>query len=486
MYQYLLSGIAVLASAITAFAQHSVNWGPEISVGDGTVYGNLRPRLTLTTGNVPVVVFGKSGNGDLHIAKGNGTGFDTPVAILPSGTGSYLAYWTGPDIAAHGDTVIAAFKLLPFDEGKVYAVRSVDGGLTFSDTIRVDDHDTGRAWMPSMAMDPNGNPVISYMVFEGNADEPRYVIAHSEDAGLSYSSQEPVCAGEACDCCPSEMVVGGNREALLFRNNLNNTRDVYGILSADGGNTYAACSDLESLGWFVTSCPSTGPHGMFKGDSLFTVSASRSSGAYRVYISSADADLNASQQFSPPPPVNANGSQNYPRITGQNDTIVLVWDERETSNAEVFCAVSVNGLIQELSVYKSRVNVATTGMQTNPDVVYKDGFVHIVYQDAASGDILYRKGTITDVAGLSENALIEASVYPNPSANGIFVIGGTPAMDRTLSVTDLSGKAVPFTAQQTAAGETIVLDASAASGTYLLTIRNPTGEQQFVKLLLER
>jgi hypothetical protein len=484
----LLSGIALLASAFS-FAQHSVNWGPEIPVADGSVYGNVRPRLALTTGNLPVVIFGKSGNGDLHVAKGNGTGFGVPVAILPSGTGSYLAYWTGPDIAAYGDTVIAAFKMMPFEEGKVYAVRSVDGGLTFSDSIRVDDHDDGRAWMPALEMDANGNPVISYMVFDGSGQEPRYVIAHSENAGLSYSSQEPVCANEACDCCPSEMVIGGDKEVLLFRNNASNIRDIYGILSEDGGTTYDNCVNMEQLNWSVTSCPSTGPHGMWKGDTLFTVSASRVSGDYRVYIGSAAHDgtgLALHQQTMPPPPSGANGSQNYPRITGQNDTIVLVWDEKETSNSEVFCSVTVDGLITGLSTFKARVNVITTGIQTSPDVVYKDGFVHIVYQDAASGDVIYRKGTIVDVTGLSENSLVEASVYPNPSANGTFVIGGDAAKGCDLNITDLSGKTVAFTAQQTAGGVTISLGDTAASGAYVLTLERATGEQQQVKLLLQR
>jgi hypothetical protein len=282
------------------------------------------------------------------------------------------------------------------------------------------------------------------------------------------------------------MLISGNNEVLLFRNNMSNTRDIYGILSEDGGTTYGSCTDLESLGWVVTSCPSTGPHGLFKGDSLFTVSANRSSGAYRVYISSADANLSQNQQTSPLPPNNSNGSQNYPRISGENDTIVLVWDERETSNAEIFCSVAVNGLIQGLSTYKSRVNVVTTGIQTNPDVIYKNGFVHIVYQDAASGDVIYRKGTIVDVTGLPENALLEASVYPNPSANGMFVIGSDVAKDYMLSVTDLAGKAVPFAVQQTASGITITLDSAAVSGTYLLMLGNETGEQRCVKLLLQR
>jgi len=325
MHHYLLSGLAFIASAFSAFSQYSINWGPDISVANGSVYGNIRPRLALTTGNVPVVIFGRNG-GAVHIAKWNGTAFDTPVNILPAGVLTYLANWTGPDIAAHGDTIIATFKALPFETGKVYAVRSTDGGLTYSDTIRVDDHETGRVFLPAINMDENGQPVIDYMAFDGISTAPRYIVTHSSDAGLTFSPGVAVTlmnAGEACDCCPAEIVTGGNRQALLYRNNIGNTRDIYSVYSTDNGVTFDWGGNMEELNWHVTSCPSTGPHGIFYGDSLYSVSTSRVSGSNRIYIgaSSATSTLDFQYLVSPVPPTNANGSQNYPRITGEGDTM---------------------------------------------------------------------------------------------------------------------------------------------------------------------
>jgi hypothetical protein len=490
MYHYLLSGIALLASAAHSFSQNSVSWGPEITVADGSVYGNMRPRMALTTGNEPVVVFGKNG-GSVHVARWNGTAFATPVAILPTGLLTYLATWTGPDIAAHGDTVVATFKALPFAEGKIYAVRSTDGGITFSDTIRVDDHETGRSFLPAIAMDASGNPVINYMVFEGSATDPRYVITHSSDAGLSYSpglEASSVNSGEACDCCPAEVVIDGNREALLYRNNNNNSRDVFAAYSSDGGATFPTGENLEELYWNVTSCPSTGPHGLFAGDSLYTVSANRVSGSYRVYISSATATtaLTFAHQVSPIPPVNTNGTQNYPRISGENGTIVLAWEEKETNTPDIFCAVSTDGTIAGLTTYKARVNASPGGIQTNPDVIYKDGFVHIVYQDGASGDVIYRKGTIVSVTGISETATIHPDVYPNPSADGTFLVTGLPQESWKLSVADLSGKTVESTFQAVQGGWSVALSAAAKSGAYLLILEDASGNQHPVKLLLQR
>jgi hypothetical protein len=446
--------------------------------------------MALTTNNEPIVVFGKNG-GNLHVARWNGSGFGTPVAILPTGMLTYLATWTGPDIAAHGDTVIATFKALPFDEGKVYAVRSTDGGITFSDTIRVDDHETGRAWMPAINMDANGNPVINYMVFEGSGSDPRYMITHSSDAGLTYSpgfAASSVNSGETCDCCPAEVAIDGNRQALLYRNNITDTRDIYAAYSTDGGATFPTGENMEELFWHVTSCPSTGPHGQFFGDSLYIASASKVSGSYRIYIGSAEAttSLTFQHQVSPVPPVNTNGAQNYPRISGENDTIVLVWEEKETSNPDVFCAVTTDGTISGLTTYKARVNTVTSGIQTNPDVIYQDGFVHIVYQDAASGDVIYRKGTINSVAGISEAALVHPDVYPNPSADGLFLVSGLPSENWSCSVSDLSGKTVESSFQPVTGGLSVMISPAAESGVYLLILKDASGSQHPVKLLLQR
>ena len=407
MNHYFTSLPAILLLSLNAFAQQTINWGPEISVADGATYGNIRPRLALTTNDEPVVVFGKNGTGRLFVAKGNAGTFGTPVDILPAGLGTYLANWTGPDIAAKGDTIIAVFKALPFEDGKIYAVRSTDGGLTFSDTIRVDDHETGRTFLPALTIAANGNPIVDYMIFDGPNDNPRYVVAQSADAGLTYGSgvtASEFITGEACDCCPAEMVTDGTNQILLFRNNENNIRDIHAVRSTDGGVSFSAGADMEELGWFITSCPSTGPQGIIIGDSLYLVSASRVSGSYRIYIGSGSLNgtLALENQASPIPPNNNNGTQNYPRISGEGNTMLMVWEEKETSNPDVFCAVVTNGSINSFADYKARVNTNTTGVQTNPDIVFKNGFAHIVYQDAVSGDVIYRKGTV-GVAGVNEN-----------------------------------------------------------------------------------
>lgn len=481
MHHYLLSA-AVAAFSFTSMAQNTVNWGPEIAVADGSVYGNTRPRLVLTSENTPVVIFGKSATGDLYVSRWNGAAFASPVQVSPAGLPTYLANWTGPGIAAHGDTVVAVFKAQPIESGKIFAVRSVDGGLTFSDTIRVDDHTTGRVFLPSVTMDDAGNPVVSYMAFTGMSQEPHYKIAQSQDAGISFSASveaSSVNTGEACDCCPSEIAANGQDRILLYRNNNQNMRDIFGARSTDNGQTFTSGGNLEYLFWNVNSCPSTGPHGLFKGDSLITVSASKASGNYRVYASVASLSPTMSfvHQAQPEPPANVSGSQNYPRISGENDTIIMVWEEKETSNPEIFCSVITDGNVQRFSDYKARVNTVVSGVQTNPDVIYRDGYFHVVFQDAASGDVIYRRGTIADVIGIEETGHGKISVSPNPSADGNFILSGLPE-NVVLTLTDVSGKAVDFL-QTTVNGDTMICPEEVPSGVYILRAETTFGVSEY-------
>lgn len=440
----------LLSFSITVTAQSIIQWEPEISVADGSLYGNIRPRISLTADDIPVVLFGKGPTGLLYSARLNGSTFDTPVTLLPGIMESYLASWTGPDIASKGDTVIVVFKANPMDEGKVYSVRSTDGGLTFSDTIRVDNHDSGVAWMPSMDIDENGNPSVIYMAHDASWVHPRYAVAHSTDQGLTYQPEMDIAYSipeEACDCCPAEYVINGNQHALLYRNNDLNIRDIFAVYSDDDGVTYPEFTNVDQLSWSITSCPSTGPHGLFNNSKLFTAYASRSTGSYRVYISESATSptLTFENRTMMTPPANTNGTQNYPRISGQNDTLVMIWQESETGNPEIFSAFTTNGDPSEMLTSKALVNNSTSGSQSNPDIIYQNGKVHAVYQDALTGDVIYKRGNLGTLM-LKENELSEIMAYPNPGSNGIFILNNYFESE-DLILTDAFGNECPFILQ---------------------------------------
>lgn len=481
--------IASLFFFTSLFGQHEISWGPEIHVSDGDIYGNLRPRAALVQDSIPIVIYGKSGYGNLAISRWNGIDFDTDKSIIPNDLSSYIANWTGPDIAAKGDTVIATFKIMPYETGNVYSVRSTDGGLTFSDTIRVNHHEAGVRWMPSMEIEENGNPVITYMMHDANWTNPRYVIANSNDAGLTYEIEREIVTnipGEACDCCPAEFIISGQKQTLLFRNNDNNVRDIHAVYSSDGGTTFPDQINVDNLSWTLNACPSTGSDAIFTDDALITAYASAQSGAYRVYVSSSSTNgglsFGSRQQTAVTPTI---GTQNFPRITGRNDTIIMTWKENDGANStDIFYSLSINSAdpISSLTGRKHKANNTLTIGQNDPDIIYSNGFVHLFFQDLLSHDIIYRRGVIQSTAGNEnhDNSGI-LNIYPNPSEKGQYHL---PNDVQIQNIKDVTGKEISYQIQTNNSQSIIDIDHS-VKGIYFLNYLNNEGVRKTHKLMVK-
>lgn len=480
------------AFTLLSIAQTGIIWEPEVTVADGSTYGKLRPRIAVDGNNNPHIVFGQSSTNKLFTVSGNGTSFNAPIDILPNGTTAYVANWTGPDIVAYNDTVTIVYKLNPMLEGNIYAVRSTDGGLSYSDTIRVDNYDIGQTWMPAMDIDDNGNPVVTYMIFNAAGSDERIAVCSSNDGGLTYQPQQNVTAnanGVACDCCPPEMLASNQHQIALFRNNETNIRDAHGAHSLDGGANFDYVDDLDELNWYITSCPTTGPHGVILGDTLFTALASRASGVYRVYVSKSSLSSGLtfeSIEMMNPPTSHSSDAQNYPRISGSNDTIVMAWEEKEMLITNVLCAVTTTSSMNELTSNKYIVNASTEGFQSKPDIVYKNGFVHIVYQDYNSGNLIYRRGTIGSVANTNVIATTAFNILENPFRDNIIIESDYIDQVKSISLYHTSGQEIAFNQISNEAQLKLTFESQLSDGIYLLNISLQNGQEISKQIVLKK
>lgn len=410
----------VLFSCIFNSTAQNIVWEDEITVATAAEYGNVRPRLALTPDNQPMVIMTRAQNGQIYFTKGNNGVFSTPIPLLPATMQSYIATWTGPDFEAHGDTIVAVFKAKPYENGHVYTVRSTDGGLNFSDTIRADSHDIGMSWMPSMTMDGNGNPIVTYMAHDANYTNPRYVYVRSNDAGISYSAEQIITSsitGEACDCCPAEMVADGNNQVLLFRNNELNTRDIYGVYSNDNGANFNSADNVDTSNWVINSCPASGPHGSIEGSNLYSTFMSGGAGNEQVFVSRSTLGASILFQEKQALTISPTGNQNFPRIATENNLVVVTWAEYISNNQEIITAFATTSNLSDLTTSHQQANLASNGTQTNPDIRVKDGIIHLVYQDLQNGKLVYKRGQI-GFAELNEFGKTTTQLYPNPVSIG--------------------------------------------------------------------
>jgi hypothetical protein len=460
---------------LNAYSQTAVLWNSPVTVAAG--YSNIYPRLTLMNNNEPLVIWGSTITDKIYSAKWTGTSFSTALPVHNAGVIPYIATWTGAELVSSGDTAFVVFST-DLSAAKVYTVRSIDGGLSFNDTVRVDEKTETFPRLPAIAVNPYGNPVVSYMILDSTTSETEYTIAHSPDGGLSYSSSlpSPNPPGAACDCCPPAMVIEGNTEALIFRNNISNLRDMWASFSNDGGGTFPASAEVDQSGWLLSSCPSSGPSGIISGDTLVTTWMSEgTSGDPRIYvgtISASDQQIGFNKQVYP----FGLSTQNFPVIAGNGDTLGIVWQGYNGGSQEILFSWSVNGAAG-LGVKVDTITKGTSGHQSRPHLVYKNGSFHVVFRDSNGANVKYMKGDVTIASAISKDELTNLSAFSYFSNDNInLTINSKQDLTARYEVINPLGQMIAESNLQVSKGKNeIHIPTSCNSGIYYVRIITTEG-----------
>ena len=359
-------------------------------LSSGPSEGYERPRVVITANNSPFVIWSKPSTPKaIKARKWNGTDFDSIVDLVghdlkPTG-------FIGPEIAAKGDTIYLIFESLLHNNHVIYLKFSFDGGLTFSDTIRVSDNsNTHKFAMPNISVREDGNPVVSYMECLPNWTDWKQVVKTSFNFGMSFSPATDVSAlapGEPCDCCQSTLVTNGNNVYLLFRNDDSDVRNTYIAQSNNDGLTFTATHDLDDINWVLNSCPTSSPVGAVIGDSIMVVRRNGGSGVNKLYKSNVNKDNLQKSYFTQ---VDSAGSslQDKAEIASYMNNFLTVWEENRNGNKECFYSVIgsdgkslYNGIISD---------TATFGHKIEPDIAYGGPY-------SASFSVVYTASTQHEV-----------------------------------------------------------------------------------------
>ena len=160
----------------------------------------------------------------------------------------------------------------------------------------------------------------------------------------------------------------------------------------------------------------------------------------------------------------------------------MAWTEKINGNQEIYCATAVPGMnpMMSLTSYKEIANATSTGTQTNAEIIYKDGFVHLFYQEDAAGNLIYRRGTLNVHVGLEENQL-NVQLHPNPSADGSFTISNSVEV---LDVKNAIGKSVSYDLINVN-GQLIVKINHPSSGIYFLSYLGTDFQSKVIKLMVD-
>jgi hypothetical protein len=401
MKKILSKIIFITLSLPLLVSAQSLNFGNTLTISSGAD-GYGRPRIALTN-DQPIIIWRKdSSPKTIRATKWDGTSFTTPYDITAAGV--LPSSWDGPEIAAKGDTVYLVFASTATTQESIMLIRSFDGGNTFSDTIRVSENNPAHKYrMGNIKIDKDGHPIVSYMQYLLNFTEPKQMVNRSINYGDSFigSIEGSFSApGEPCDCCKSSLILDNNDIYLLFRNNINNERNSYISKSTDGGQTFNLVADLDDYDWNVNGCPATGPLGVVNGDSLLIVRRSGASGNDEiVYSNSNKLDLNYSYNRNIDPI--AGKIQDYPDLTLNGDTIFIAWQDNRNNIPDCFFSYSTSG-IENLSLGNTFTDSLVFGAKLNPDLVFKNKNIHLVYNDNGSNSIKYVRGSFDNISYIYE------------------------------------------------------------------------------------
>lgn len=388
-------------------------------------WDNNRPRLTLNSEGAPVVMWGDNSSNQLYVSVWNGTGFSDPITPIPD-LECFTADWAGPELSGNEDHLIVTFKRMPENSEGIYLTQSFDGGSSWSEPLLLEiDETVDQTRFPDVSVDNNGDIALSFMTFEGNYIDPGYEFKKSIDQGVSWSpiqnTSTAFIEGEACDCCTADIVQDGERVIQLWRNDIDNIREVYAVLSSDGGSSFDQILQIDHSDTYSNVCFSSGPNGIVEGDNLVSVFRKNVGTDRRIGVVVTDL-LTGENSLEETVGGIDQGNVNYNNAKVAHDGVftAIVYEKGAGNGSEVVCSAA-DGNYSNLVSYQDTVNVNLTGRQTNPDVALNGNLVHVVWQDADTDQVWYRSGTISgnSVEEKEQSAFI---VYPNPSSGMVHFI----------------------------------------------------------------
>jgi hypothetical protein len=242
---------------------------------------NRQPELASAPG-CTALVFGSGNSIWISTSRDNGNSFSPPneVAHVPV---LALGRHRGPRVVIYGKTILVSAVYgekaatgahahgLPAD-GDLVVWRSTDEARSWSKPIVINDvPGSAREGLHAMAVGTHGE--IAAVWLDLRSTGTRLYGAYSGDEGITWSKnvliyQSP--EGTICQCCGPSLTSSGNHQfAVMFRNVVHGTRDMY----LENWNIHKQISDPQKLGtgaWSINGCPMDGGGLVRRGNSFVT------------------------------------------------------------------------------------------------------------------------------------------------------------------------------------------------------------------------
>lgn len=331
----------------------------------------MRPKLLFKKDGSLVAVFSMPGT------PPNATASAAAPAPAPSHANHEAApanHEHGAAGAGHGGHGEGQAKAAPRGGGRpsnlqiVYSL-SKDQGTTWSQPVPVyNDKTTGVHGFFDATVLANGEVAVAYLNdIPGKQHERdlKFVTSKGDQFG-EVKTLDPF----TCDCCNISLLVDAKGALnLYYRENQDNIRDIYKMVSTDNGATFTKADNLYADNWKINGCPHSGPTSSANstGNLIAWTSGTTDSPGIRVVTQQGKRlfvldDQSAKNAF----------------LVAAPKSSVLLWEQNQSSEAGLTSVIAYKNITNDQNPAIQFVKNATSG--TNATGVVIDNQLVVAYE----------------------------------------------------------------------------------------------------------
>ncbi|WDF77377.1 hypothetical protein PQ469_26185 [Mucilaginibacter sp. KACC 22773] len=241
----ILLGIILLVPAIKALA------------AEGTISTGSQPQVSADNKGTIRVVYGDKDNIFCATSANQGVSFSKPV-LVGRVANMHLGMSRGPQLASSDNySVITAMD----KSGNIHWFRLKHSSSKWETMGVINDiNQSAPEGLMGLTADKNNNFYAVWLDIRLGQHNQVYfsklmakTTAWSKNI-LAYQSPD----GHVCECCKPNIAVQGREVAIMFRNWLGGSRDLYVTRSADGGNVFQPAQKMGTGTWPLNGCPMDG------------------------------------------------------------------------------------------------------------------------------------------------------------------------------------------------------------------------------------
>jgi len=382
-----------------------LNFSEPIIICDNADLGLTRPRIVVDSYGNPIVMWTSIDDKKIYISKYNQTDFGNPILVSPenftfNGNQNY-----GPEISNNGDFIFITLYNIVNEINNVYIIYSTDGGVAFSDPIKIAEEET-LIEGAGVHVTANNTPIVTY---ENLPDfgEANHIICFGEfidsDPGITFNNTVIANAqteGIPCECCLGHLTSNNDALIFMYRNNINNQRNMFATSFDDKTMMFDEGFSIDTYSQSLSVCPTEGPKGLILEDFLITTFKSYAYSPAKVSITISSISNQEILEESLVDWGQGYGTQSLPEIAANDSIIAVVWKEFRYYNFDSFISFKSSPLVDNEVDFGESVSISSSepNSPTAPDFIsvdiasYGDEF-HVTYLDYNNDILYYRKIT---------------------------------------------------------------------------------------------